>query len=125
MSSGDDFDPGEAPAFLEMGIGVDLFGEDQTKAAQRAVREAIGRTSLPGITRLVPGGRREEMRIRVTVGVPRPAEVDVDVVAAMLPYGSVEVRPERGGLRMPNGTTDETGAPAYLTVAVAVVAVGW
>jgi uncharacterized protein (TIGR02058 family) len=121
----DDFDPERAPAFLEMGLGVDLFGEDQTKAARRAVREAIGRTSLPGITRLVPSGRREGMRVRVTVAVPRPDEVDAAAVAAELPYGEVEVVPVEGGMRTPNGTLDDEGAPVHLTIATAVVAVGW
>jgi uncharacterized protein (TIGR02058 family) len=120
-----EFDPASAPAFLEMGLGVDLFGEDQTKAARRAVREAIGRTSLPGITRLTPGGRREDMRVRVTVAVPRPDEVDRAAVAGELPYGEVEVVPVEGGMRTPNGTLDDEGAPAHLTIATAVVAVGW
>ena len=31
---------------LEMGTGVDLYGGDYTKAACRAVRDAIGHSSL-------------------------------------------------------------------------------
>jgi len=125
-------DPGEPavtppehvfPAFLEMGLGVDLVGEDMTKAARRAVREAIGRTSLPGIGQVVPEGDRAHMRVEVTVAVPRPEEVDRDAVAAKFPYGRVTVRPVAGGLRTPNGT----GAPGadHMVCAVAVVAVGW
>ncbi|HWH15455.1 MAG TPA: Lin0512 family protein [Miltoncostaeaceae bacterium] len=111
------------PAFLEMGLGVDLVGEDMTKAARRAVREAIGRTSLPGIGRVVPDGDRSHMRVEATVAVPRPEEVDADAVAAEFPYGQVTVIPVAGGLRTPNGT----GAPGadHLVCAVAVVAVGW
>jgi hypothetical protein len=49
-----------APAmFIELGMGVDLQGQDATKAATRAVRDAIGRNYLPGIRRMLEssGGR--------------------------------------------------------------------
>lgn len=112
------------PAFLEMGLGVDLQGEDQTKAAQRAVREAINRTSLPGMGAVLPGGDRSHMRVEVTVAVPRPDEVDTAAVAAEFPYGQVSVTAVAGGLRTPNGTDAGAGLD-HLTCAVAVVAVGW
>ena len=111
------------PLFLEMGMGVDLVGEDMTKAAQRAVREAINRTSLPGIGHLVRDGDRANMRVEVTIAVPRPDEVDTGLVAAEFPYGTVTVRPVEGGLRTPNGTDYGPGRD-HLVVAVAVVAVG-
>jgi len=111
------------PLFLEMGMGVDLIGEDMTKAARRAVREAINRTSLPGIGSLVPEGDRSHMRVDVTVAVPRPAEVDTAAVAGEFPYGTVTVLPVEGGLRTPNGTDYGPGRD-HLVVAVAVVAVG-
>jgi len=119
MTTGDRF----APLFLEMGIGVDLVGEDMTKAASRAAREAIGRTSLPGIGRLLPDGDRRHMQVRVTVAVPRPDEVDPALVAEEFPYGDVRITAVRGGLRMPNGTDSGPGQD-HLIVAVAVVAVG-
>jgi len=112
-----------APLFLEMGLGVDLVGEDQTKAASRAAREAIGRTSLPGIGRLLPDGDRRHMQVRVTVAVPRPEEVDPALVAEEFPYGDVRVRAVHGGLRMPNGTDYGPGQD-HLIIAVCVVAVG-
>ena len=87
------------PAFLEMGLGVDLVGEDQTKVARRAVREAIGRTSLPGIVDLVPSGRRADMRVEVTVAVPRPEEVDADAVAGI---GLYHFSPKRSRGVAPN-----------------------
>ena len=61
---------GAFPVFLEMGLGVDLVGEDATKAARRAAREAMGRTSLPGLRDLIPSGDRADMRVEVTVAVP-------------------------------------------------------
>jgi uncharacterized protein (TIGR02058 family) len=107
-----------------MGLGVDLVGEDATKAARRAVREAIGRTSLPGVRGLIPSGDRADMRVDVTVAVPGHEAVDRDAVAGEFPYGRVTVTPLPGGLRMPNGTDAGPGED-HLICAVAVVAVGW
>ncbi len=111
------------PLFLEMGLGVDLVGEDMTKASCRAAREAIGRTSLPGIGVLLPDGDRSHMQVRVEVAVPRPEEVDTAVVAAVFPYGQIAVTAVTGGLRTHNGTDYGPGQD-HLIVAVAVVAVG-
>ena len=65
------------------------LGEDATKAARRAVREAIGRTSLPGVRRLIPSGDRADMRVDVRVAVPGHEAVRADEVAAEFPYGRV------------------------------------
>jgi uncharacterized protein (TIGR02058 family) len=115
---------GAFPVFLEMGLGVDLVGEDATTAARRAVREAIGRTSLPGVRDLIPSRDRADMRVDVTVAVPGHEDVDAAAVAAEFPYGRVSVRAEPGGLRMSNGTDAGPGQD-HLICAVAVVAVGW
>jgi uncharacterized protein (TIGR02058 family) len=112
------------PLVIEMGLGVDLHGEDQTKAARRAVREAIGRVSLPGMRGLLPDGDLARMRVEVTVAVPRPEEVDAAAVAGELPYGRIAVTAVPGGLRAPGGVPTGAG-PDYLTCAVALIAVGW
>lgn len=117
-------DGGAFPVFLEMGLGVDLVGEDATTAARRAVREAIGRTSLPGLRDLIPSRDRADMRVEATVAVPGHESVDRDAVAAEFPYGRVTVIPVAGGLRTPNGTDGGPGAD-HMICAVAVVAVGW
>lgn len=118
-------DPDHAfPVFLEMGLGVDLVGEDPTKAGCRAAREAMGRTSLPGVRDLIPSRDRADIRVRVTVAVPGADRLDAVAVAAVFPYGRVEVSAVEGGLRMPNGTDAGTGED-HLICAVAVVAVGW
>ena len=107
-----------------MGLGVDLVGEDPTTAARRAAREAMGRTSLPGLRDLIPSGDRADMRVEVTVAVPGHERMDGGAVAAIFPYGRVAVTAREGGLRMPNGTDAGPGAD-HLICAVAVVAVGW
>ena len=89
----------EQRLIIEMAQGVDLHGRDDTKAARRAVEQALQGASLPIFGTL--GLERDVMRVVVHIGVPRPEAVDVDVIAALLPYGAVDVVCESGGLDVP------------------------
>ena len=89
----------EQRLIIEMAQGVDLHGCDDTKAARRAVEQALQGVSLPIFGTL--GMARDAMRVVVHIGVPRPDAVNVDVIAALLPYGSVEVVVKAGGLDVP------------------------
>jgi uncharacterized protein (TIGR02058 family) len=91
------------PVVLEFGMGVDVHGEDVTKAACRAVADAIRHSSLPVVSDVRERGGR--MLVDVTVGVPDPRAVDVDRVRRELPHGEVTVRPVEGGLRVPGADT--------------------
>jgi len=42
--------------FVELGVGSDQHGQDGTKAAVRACKDAISFNSLPAIADLIPGG---------------------------------------------------------------------
>lgn len=84
---------------IEMAQGVDLHGRDDTKAARRAVEQALQGASLPIFGTL--GVARDTMRVVVHIAVPRPEAVDVDAIAGLLPYGLVEVVVEAGGLDVP------------------------
>ena len=86
----------EQRLIIEMAQGVDLHGRDDTKAARRAVEQARQGAALPIFGTL--GVDRDTMRVVVHVAVPRPNEVDVEAIAALLPYGTVEVMPEQGGM---------------------------
>src|SRR5690349_21345771 len=93
--------------FIETGMGVDLQGQDATKAARRAVRDAIGRNYLPAMRRLADGETRR-MVVRVRLGVPAGAEagLKIDAVRASLPHGEVSVEVLPGGMLVPNGLDD-------------------
>ncbi len=84
----------------EMGMGVDVHGRDATKAARRAVSDAIRHSSL-GFFRLV-GKTGNDMFVDVTIAVPNPEGVDTHAVAAELPYGTVTVTVIKGGLEIPS-----------------------
>src|SRR3979490_2615590 len=82
----------------EMGMGVDVHGRDATKAARRAVSDAIRHSSL-GFFRML-GKTSSDMFVDVTIGVPDPGAVDTSAVAKELPYGTVTVTAVKGGLEV-------------------------
>ena len=69
---------------LEIGMGTDIRGGDPTKAACRAVRDALWHNALSIATAL--GRPLDAMIVDVHVGVPRPETVDQAQVLAVLPY---------------------------------------
>src|SRR6478752_1963710 len=84
----------------EMGMGVDVHGRDATKAAKRAVSDAIRHSSL-GFVRLF-GKTPHDMFVDVTIAVPNPEAVDTAAVQKELPYGTVTVKAVKGGLDIPS-----------------------
>ena len=54
----------------EMGMGVDVHGRDATKAAKRAVSDAIRHSSL-GFVRML-GKTAHDVFVDVTIAVPNP-----------------------------------------------------
>ena len=98
----------------ELGAGADLHGRDMTKAAKRAVEDAMRHSSLSifhGL-KLDP----KTMQVEVKIGAPEPEGVDRDAVAAMLPYGSVSVTVEQGGV-----TAEGMGGPGDTVIVSAAV----
>jgi uncharacterized protein (TIGR02058 family) len=69
-------------------MGADQHGQDATKAAVRACRNAIEFNSIPSIKALVPGGY-DAMKLHIQIGAPAGAELDLDKVRAVFPYGNI------------------------------------
>ena len=92
---------------LEIGMGTDIRGGDSTKAAARALRDALWHNSLSIATAL--NQPLEAMRVAVHIGVPRPETVDKAAVLAVLPYGRGSIEIVEGGLEIRNDDgTDST-----------------
>lgn len=102
------------PWVLEFGMGVDNHGGDSTKAACRAVSDAIRHSSLPFARDLRESGKR--MLVDVTVAVPSPETVDLERVKKELPHGDITVRAVAGGLAVSG--TDTLIACCSVTVSV-------
>jgi len=81
---------------LEMGTGNDLYGEDYTKAACRAVDDALHHSSLILFRSL--GFDHADMDVRVTIAVQNPEKIDQIIVATKLPRGNAAVQVVKGGL---------------------------
>src|SRR6266852_3283070 len=92
---------------LEIGMGTDIRGGDPTKAACRALPDALWHNSLSIATAL--GHPLDAMIVDVHIGVPRPEMVDKAQVTAVLPYGKGTVTLIEGGLEISNDAgTDRT-----------------
>jgi uncharacterized protein (TIGR02058 family) len=85
---------------LEIGMGTDIRGAEPTKAAVRALRDALWHNSLSVADAL--GQDVDSMQVEVTIGVPHPEQVDKDAVLAVLPHGTGTVTVVEGGLEIPN-----------------------
>ena len=99
---------------LELGASNNLHGGDYTKAATRAVEDALRHSSLSLIASL--GLKAAEMRVHVTIGVAKPEKVDEEAVKAALPRGRVAVTVQKGGLDVP----DEEGQGVAILVSAAI-----
>ncbi|KAA8494290.1 hypothetical protein FVE85_4265 [Porphyridium purpureum] len=112
--------------FVECGTGMDTHGQDATKAAVRAVKDAIGFNSIPSARSVIPGGP-EAMRVHVRLGVPEKylADIDADLVLSTLPYGVKTLEVVPGGLVTRSGIAleavgDRDGCDDMIMVCAAV-----
>ncbi|MDI3308252.1 MAG: Lin0512 family protein [Acetobacteraceae bacterium] len=103
------------PMVLQIGMGTDIRGADCTKAAVQALRDALWHNSLT-IARAL-GMDADAMWVEVTIGVPRPDQVDKAAVLAVLPHGSGTVEVVEGGLEIP----DESGTGSTIIANAAAV----
>lgn len=101
---------------VEFGMGTDLRGEDYTKAACRALRDALWHNSLTVCPAL--GYSPEDMQVDIEIAVAKPEQVDTAAVAAILPYGKAKVKVSEGGLDIPgqNGKSATVVANAAAVV---------
>jgi uncharacterized protein (TIGR02058 family) len=112
---------------LELGTGVDLHGEDETKAAQRAVKDAISHSSMVGLGQLFKIGSFKEMSdalmVDVTVAAPNPEKVDGEAVLSVLPEGERRINVVKGGMRWPAESTPEEARSHGVVMVNAVIMV--
>ena len=102
---------------LELGSGNDLHGGDYTKAALRALQDALHHSSL-SMLRSLGIDAKTQMHVEVTVGVQQPDRVDADAVRAGLPHGIVTVRCVKGGLDVIDRERGDNAVIANAAVAV-------
>jgi uncharacterized protein (TIGR02058 family) len=105
---------------VEIGMGTDIRGADYTKAAVRALRDALWHNSLNVANAL--GLETDSMVVDVLIGVPHPEQVDTAQVLAVLPHGTGTVTVVEGGLEIFNdagtGSTVVANAAAIVRLDV-------
>lgn len=108
---------------VEMGLGIDQHGQNPTTAAIKAIKDAISRCCLTGITEL----GIEKIRIEALIGVPFHERADVKEIENSLPLECdkkielVDGGLKGKGVRMETfgDKTDEIiAAVAFITVCV-------
>ena len=85
---------------LQIGMGTDIRGADYTKAAVRALRDALWHNSLSVADAV--GLPVDSMQVEIRIGVPHPEQVDKAAVLAVLPHGTGTVEIVEGGLEIMN-----------------------
>lgn len=108
---------------MELGMGTALQSEDYTKAAVRAVQDALWHNSLTMADAF--GFPKEAMLIDVDVAVQQPDAVDLAQVAAVFPYGQPTVRAVHGGLDVPKPLAPGQTVPKHTIIANAAVMVSF
>ena len=103
---------------LELGTGNDLHGSDYTKAALRAVQDALHHSSLAFIRSLAID--KSNLDVEVTIGVQQPAKVDLEKVKASLPVGNVTVKAVKGGLDVADPEHNDPAVIASAAIAVRI-----
>ena len=89
---------------LELGMGTALRSGSYTKAAIRALDNALHHSSLTLFRALdIP---HSDMQVKVTVGVRDPDQVDVPKLAAHIPRGQPDITVIFGGQNIKDPETD-------------------
>ena len=101
---------------LEIGMGTDIRGTDPTKAAVRALRDALWHNALTIAKAL--GQDTDAMQVEVTIGVPHPEKVDKAQILAVLPHGTGTVTVVAGGLEIPSADRRDSTLIAHAAAVV-------
>lgn len=118
----------EKVMFIEIGMGIDLHGQDVTKASVRAVQNAIHHNSMPGLRSVLPDNDINNMKVNVRLAVPADREkLDLDAVKRELPYGQVSFEVIEGGMLTSSGVVlaDKEDKNDLAYVVIASVEVGY
>lgn len=103
---------------IEFGTGIDLHGADPTKAAKRAIDDAIHRSCLCGLPDYAQRRDLGDVVITVQIACPHPASVDQAAIREHFPFGTIEVSCEEGGLLTQGAYDEALGRRTEILVAV-------
>ncbi len=97
---------------IEMGMGNEDHGRDYTSAAKKAVLDALHGARLEMLHTLPQV--RNELRVKVTIGVQEPTNVDVEALKKLVPTGDATVHVKKGGLNAGDVIVAQAAIEAFL-----------
>ena len=85
---------------VEMGMGVDQHGHnnDPTKAAIKAIKDAISNNCLPGLREILNFKDPSKMLVDILIGCPYPENIKEKKVLRAVPFGTKNLKVVNGGL---------------------------
>ena len=95
-----------------------MHGSDYTKAALRAVQDALHHSSLSFVRSLKID--KTKLDVEVTIGVQRPEQVDLEKVKNSLPVGNITVKAVKGGLDVDDPENKDPAVIASAAIAVRI-----
>ncbi|QDP41987.1 Lin0512 family protein [Radiobacillus deserti] len=114
--------------FIETGMGTDVHGQNVTKAAVRAVHNAIHFNSMPGIKKILPDQDLNNMHVNVKLAIPADKELlDEEAIRKEIPYGTVTIQVQDGGMATSSGILleDKEDKNDLMYIVIASVEVGY
>lgn len=83
---------------VEFGMGLDQHGQDPTKAACKAVKDAVAKSCLAGVIDIARLSDVNDMQVEIHIACPHPEGVDHEKVLAALPFGHKTLSVTEGGM---------------------------
>ena len=96
---------------VQIGMGVDQHGHDDdcTKAAIKAIKNAISNNCLTGLSEICDLKNPNDMKVHVRIGVPFPDKINTNKVLRAVPFGEKSIEVINGGMLVPGLMIKELG----------------
>lgn len=108
---------------IEWGTGADMHGGDVTKAAKKAVKNAISHSCLCGLKDAFGITDPNLMHIEARIGCPYPDRLNEEEVKKSIPFGSVNMEVVEGGLSVKGLHLSMLGDGDQIVIAIAALTV--
>lgn len=104
---------------VEIGTGVDLHGGDVTKAAKKAISNALSHCCLCGLPEILNIYDSEKIKVVIKVGCPKPNELIIDELIKLIPFGEASIDEiVNGGLSTKGMMVESFGKGDDIVIAV-------
>lgn len=110
---------------VEFGTGADLHGRNCTKAAQKALKDAISHCCMCGLSEILDLKDPRRIYLKVKIAAPYPEQIEIDKVKSTLPYSdkNLEVDVVKGGLEVQGLHVESMGEGDMIVIVNAAVTV--